>query len=73
MGERGMGMRNLIAKFAREEDGAAMIEYTVLLGLITMAVIAMVTAVGLWVTGEWSDLATTLGAPGAPAAPDPAG
>lgn len=54
-------MRKLLAKFAREEDGAAMIEYTVLLGIITVAVIATIIAVGTWVTGEWNDLAGELG------------
>jgi hypothetical protein len=34
-------MRKLIAKFAREEDGAAMIEYTVLIGIITVAAIVL--------------------------------
>jgi pilus assembly protein Flp/PilA len=49
-------MRNLLAKFAREEDGAAMIEYTVLLGIITAAVIATIILVGIWVTGQWEGL-----------------
>lgn len=51
-----LGMRKLIEKFRREEDGAAMIEYTVLLGIISVAVIASVIAVGGWVTGKWSAL-----------------
>ena len=35
-------MRKLIAKFCREESGAAMVEYTILLGIITVSVIAAV-------------------------------
>jgi pilus assembly protein Flp/PilA len=39
-------MRNLLQKFRRDEDGAAMVEYAVLLGLITAAVIATITLLG---------------------------
>ena len=54
-----MGMRKILElakQFRREEDGAAMIEYTILLGIITAAVIASVVAVGIWVQGQWSAL-----------------
>lgn len=61
-------MRNLIAKFRREEDGAAMVEYTVLLGIITVAVIGTVVTVGAWVSGEWGELQTALDAADAPPA-----
>jgi pilus assembly protein Flp/PilA len=37
-----------------DEDGAAMIEYTILLGIITAAVIATIILVGTWVTGQWT-------------------
>lgn len=47
-------------RFGREEDGAAMIEYTVLLGIITVAVIATIILVGTWVSGEWTDLNAAL-------------
>lgn len=47
-------------RFRREEDGAAMIEYTVLLGIITVAVIATIILVGTWVSGEWTDLEAAL-------------
>lgn len=53
-------MRKLIAKFAREEDGAAMVEYTVLLGIITVAVIGAIIFVGGWVGTQWSTLETKL-------------
>ena len=54
-------MRKLIAKFAREEDGAAMIEYSVLIGIITAAAIGLILAIGAYVTGAWGDLCTALG------------
>ncbi len=50
----------LAKRFRREEDGAAMIEYTVLLGIITVAVIATIILVGTWVSGEWTDLEAAL-------------
>jgi pilus assembly protein Flp/PilA len=49
-------LANIASRFREEEDGAAMVEYTVLLGIITVAVIATVAAVGLWVTNSWGDL-----------------
>ena len=64
MVQRGKFMRKfleLARSFRDDEDGAAMIEYSVLVGLITVATIALVLAVGLWVTGAWQGLADALG------------
>jgi len=47
-------------QFRDDEKGAAMVEYTVLLGIITVAVIATVILVGTWVGGQWTTLNTTL-------------
>ena len=47
-------------RFARDEDGAALIEYTVLIGLMLVGVVATVTAVGTWVSGRWTALNTAL-------------
>jgi pilus assembly protein Flp/PilA len=58
-----MGMRKLFEltkRFRREEDGAAMIEYTVLLGIITVAVIATIILVGTWVGTQWTTLEAAL-------------
>jgi pilus assembly protein Flp/PilA len=50
----------LIAKLggrlAREEDGAALVEYTVLLGILVVAVIVTIVAVGGWISTQWGDL-----------------
>jgi pilus assembly protein Flp/PilA len=61
-----MDMRNLIAKFRREEDGAAMVEYTVLLGIITAAVIVTIGLVGTWVSTTWVDFEAELNPPATP-------
>ena len=46
----------LIKRLKRDEDGAALIEYTVLLGILVVAVIALIVAVGSWVNVKWSVL-----------------
>ena len=51
-----MVMRSLM----KDEDGAALVEYTVLLGIMLVAVIATIVAVGTWVNGKWTALNTAL-------------
>jgi pilus assembly protein Flp/PilA len=46
----------LAARFARDERGASMVEYSILIGIITAATIALIIAVGGKVTGAWSTL-----------------
>lgn len=46
--------------FRDEEDGAAMIEYSVLIGIITVGTIGLILLVGAWVTGAWTDLEAAL-------------
>ena len=49
-----------LIKLHHDESGTAMIEYSILLGLIAVAVIAMVIWVGQWITTQWSALSTSL-------------
>ena len=51
---------SLIARLRRDEDGAALIEYTVLLGIMVVAVIATIIAVGGWINGQWTALNTQI-------------
>ena len=51
---------NLIQNLRRDEDGAALIEYTVLLGILVVAVVATIVAVGGWVNGQWTALNTAI-------------
>ena len=53
-------MTNLVRRMAKAEDGAALIEYTVLLGILVVAVIAIIVAVGGWVNGKWAALNSQL-------------
>jgi len=56
-------MRRVLTKLAglrRDEGGAALIEYTVLLGILLVAVIVVISAVGAWVNNQWVALNTGL-------------
>ncbi|HME85304.1 MAG TPA: Flp family type IVb pilin [Roseiarcus sp.] len=46
----------VLNQFRNDEDGAALIEYTVLLGLMLVAVVATIGLVGTWVSGKWTTL-----------------
>ena len=51
---------NLVNRLARDEEGAALIEYTVLIGIMLVAVIAAIIAVGGWVNTKWTSLNSAL-------------
>jgi pilus assembly protein Flp/PilA len=53
-----MNIRDLISRFAKDESGAALLEYSILIGLITAGVIGFVTGSGSWVNAKWKALAT---------------
>ena len=46
--------RELCVNFARDEDGIALTEYLILLGLLTVAVIIAVLAVGTELGNAWA-------------------
>jgi pilus assembly protein Flp/PilA len=56
MHEALMVVRNLV----KDEEGAALVEYTVLLGIMLVAVIATIVAVGGWVNTKWTALNSAL-------------
>jgi len=47
---------NLIKRLKADEDGASLIEYTVLLAILLVAVIAIIGAVGTWINTQWQNL-----------------
>ena len=53
-------LKSYVTHFKKDEDGAALIEYTVLLGILLIAVIAVITAVGGWINGQWHALNAAL-------------
>jgi pilus assembly protein Flp/PilA len=50
------GTKNLVRRLAKDEHGAALLEYTVLIGLLIAAVLATIIGVGGWVNGIWTTL-----------------
>jgi pilus assembly protein Flp/PilA len=40
----------------QDERGASLLEYSVLIGLITAGVVVTITNVGTWVSGKWTSL-----------------
>jgi len=50
----------LIKKFATDERGLETVEYAVIAGLITVAAIATITAVGVLVQGKFASLETAM-------------
>ena len=44
---------NVSTNGLKDENGAALIEYTVLLGILLIAVIATIGLVGTWVSKQW--------------------
>ena len=50
----------LLKKLGRDEEGAALVEYTVLLGVMLVAVIGTIVLVGGWVNTKWTALWTAL-------------
>ena len=55
-------IRHHLSKFSKDEDGATLLEYTVLLVIILGGALTFIIAAGGWVSGEWSSLMTALNA-----------
>ncbi len=51
---------NVAKRLVADEEGAALIEYTVLMGIMLIAVIATIISVGNWVGGKWTAVNTKL-------------
>jgi pilus assembly protein Flp/PilA len=55
-----MKLIQLLGRLAKDEDGAALVEYTVLLGILLVAVIVTIGLVGTWISGQWTTLNSKL-------------
>jgi len=53
-------MSDFMKRFVRDEEGASLVEYTVLIGIITVAVIATIGLVGTWMGEQWTSLNSKL-------------
>jgi pilus assembly protein Flp/PilA len=54
---------NVFKRTRKDESGAALIEYSILIGLITVLVISTIVIVGQWVGTQWTTLESQLNAP----------
>lgn len=56
-------MKKLISMakaFQDDESGAAMVEYSILVGIIAGAAILIIVGIGLWVNGRFTGLCTAM-------------
>jgi pilus assembly protein Flp/PilA len=60
--ERSMMTKALDAlkRFAADEEGTALMEYTILLGILVVAVIVIIEGLGTWIGNKWCVLAKQL-------------
>jgi pilus assembly protein Flp/PilA len=58
--EKVVRILQLAKKLGKDEEGAALVEYTVLLGIMLVAVISTIVLVGGWVNTKWASLWTAL-------------
>jgi pilus assembly protein Flp/PilA len=50
----------LLTQLKSDEDGASLIEYTVLLSILLVAVITVIAGVGGWINVQWTNLSGAL-------------
>ena len=55
-----MSARSAVLRFLREEDGASLVEYALLIALIAVVCIAAVTLIGTNVNAKLNSAATSL-------------
>ena len=51
---------NVIKGFAADEEGTALMEYTILLGILVVAVIAIISTLGSWIHDQWKTLCSAV-------------
>ena len=59
------GMFTMIDRFRREEEGAALVEYGMLVGLIAVVCVLAVQTLGTTILGYFTSINTTLTPPAA--------
>ena len=65
-------LMTMARQFRDDDNGAAMVEYSILVGIIAAAAILVIIGIGTWVTGAFTGLCTALIAVGANPACAPA-
>ncbi len=59
-------IKSLAVRIWKDEQGASLLEYSVLIGLIVAGVVATIASVGVWTGGRWESLLTLLKTPAVP-------
>jgi pilus assembly protein Flp/PilA len=54
-------IKDVTIRLWKDERGASLLEYSILIGLITVGVVGSVTQVGGWIGEKWTALKTALG------------
>ena len=54
------GLGNILGKLVRDEQGGEVIEYALIMGLIIVAAITAITAVGTKVLARWTSVQNSL-------------
>ena len=54
-------VRMIARRLWRDRRGAALIDYALLIGLVTLTVFGAVSAIGSWVHGIWLNFLSSLG------------
>ena len=55
-------MTKLLKRLSADEEGTALIEYTILLGVVATTAVAAAVAIGIWVGPKWTNFCAALGA-----------
>jgi pilus assembly protein Flp/PilA len=53
-------VNNVLQALKTDERGQDLVEYTILTGMIVVAVLGSITTIATWVTGKWTTLAAAL-------------
>ncbi|ESW66476.1 Flp family type IVb pilin [Mesorhizobium sp. M1148] len=57
-------LMTMTRQFRDDENGAAMVEYSILIGIIAVASIGFIIGIGFWVTGRFSGLCDAMNTSG---------
>ena len=47
-------LRGFFARLRKDDDGASLIEYSILIGLISALAVASILTMGEWVASQWA-------------------
>ncbi|MEW6745845.1 MAG: Flp family type IVb pilin [Planctomycetota bacterium] len=55
-------VQSFMKRFLKNEEGLETVEYAIIAGLIVVGLVALVIAIGNWVSAQFTQLKTELGA-----------